>query len=165
MTETPPPASPPPATAPLSRGLRILLVVSLALNLLVAGLVAGRLFHGHPGGGHPMAVDLPLGPFARALSPEDRRAIGRDLLGDPALRDMRRSLREADLATLAAALRAEPFDRAAAAAVIAAQSQKLRALEDAVEEALLARFAAMTAEERAALADRLMAEMRRAPRD
>jgi uncharacterized membrane protein len=158
MTTTPPPA-------PMTRGLRILLVVSLALNLLVAGLVIGRLLDGRPDGGRPMAVDLPLGPFARALSPEDRRMIGRDLLGDPALRDMRRSVREADLAALAAVLRAEPFDSAAAAAVISGQSQKMRALEQAVEEALLARFAVMTPAERGALADRLMGEARRAPHD
>lgn len=161
MATTPPT----PPQAGMSRGLRVLLVVSLALNLAVAGLVVGRLVHGHPGGGRPMAVDLPLGPFARALSPEDRRAIGRDLLGDPALRDMRQSLREADIAALAEALRAEPFDSAAAAAVIARQSAKLRALEQAVEEALLSRFATMSAAERAALADRLVAETRRARPD
>lgn len=154
MTTDTTPSPPPP---PMKRSLRWLLILSLGLNLLVAGVVAGGLVRGGFGG-RPPAVELALGPFARALSPEDRRAIAGDLLGRADLRDMRRSAREADVAALAAALRADPFDPAAVSAALAAQRDKLGRLEAAVEAALLARFTAMTPADRAALADRIAAE-------
>ncbi|NBT52187.1 MAG: hypothetical protein EBT12_11660, partial [Marivivens sp.] len=54
-------------------GLRILLIVSLALNVLVIGVVAGGIMKGRspgPFGG----FDMTIGPFAEALGDDDRRA-------------------------------------------------------------------------------------------
>jgi uncharacterized membrane protein len=154
-----------PAAAPgMSRGVRWLLIASLGLNLLVAGVVVGNMVAG-PMGGRPPAVELALGPFARALEPQDRRAIARDLFDRADLRGMGRNERRADLAELAAALRAEPFDRDAVSAIMVRQRDKVRGLETAVEGAVLDRLAAMTAEERAGFAERLEAEIgHRGPR-
>ena len=152
-----PPSQPRPG---FSRGLRWLLIVSLALNLLVAGLVVGALArHGGPGG-RPRPAELSLGPFARALEPEDRRAVLRSLGDRPDLRPPGREERAAHFAEVVAALRAEPFDQPRAAAALAEQSERVAAVEQAVQEALLARLAAMTPAERAAFADRLLAELR-----
>jgi uncharacterized membrane protein len=145
-------------------GVRVLLIVSLAINLLVAGVIAGGLIMG-PMGGRPPGVDLTLGPFARALAPDDRRAIARDLMERADLGPMRRSERQADLAELAAALRADPFDSAALAEIMARQRARVRSLEGAVEAAVLERLSAMTAEERAGVADRLEREMDHRHRD
>jgi uncharacterized membrane protein len=143
----------------MRRGLRWLLIASLGLNLLVVGVVVGHVVSGPPGG-RP-SVEIALGPFARALSPDDRRAILRGLMDRADTGEMRRADRAADLGRLAAALRAEPFDRDAVAALMAEQRDKVRGLETAVEEAVLDRLATMTAEERAGFADRLESEIGR----
>lgn len=154
--------SPSPPRSGLPRGLRWLLIASLALNLLVAGLVVGALAREGGPGARPRPAELSLGPFARALEPEDRRAVLRSL-GDhrPDLRPLGRQDRAALFAEVMAALRAEPFDRARAAAALAEQSARVAEVERAVRDALLARLAAMTAAERAAFADRLEAELER----
>ena len=66
---------------------KIVLVVSLALNLAVAGLVIGAAIKGRFGDGPPRSFDLGAGPISRALEPEERRQIMRDLRQDRALRD------------------------------------------------------------------------------
>lgn len=152
-----PPVPPAPPAAPVRRGLRWLLIASLGVNLLVAGVVVGNLASGPMGRREP-SVELALGPFARALDPADRRAIARDLLERADLRDLRRAERQADLTALAAILRTEPFDREAVAAMMQAQREKVRTLEAEVEAALLDRLVAMTQAERAAFADRIEAE-------
>ena len=60
---------------------RVLLVVSLALNLLVIGAVAGVIIKGGPfkHGGPPHMAQGGVGPLTQALSKEDRRAIGREM--------------------------------------------------------------------------------------
>jgi uncharacterized membrane protein len=141
----------------MRRGLRWLLIASLGLNLLVAGVVVGEMVSG-PMGRRGPSVELALGPFARALAPEDRRAIARDLLDRADLRDLRRTERQEDMTALAAALRADPFEREAVAALMQAQRDKVRTLEAEVEAALLDRLVAMTPEERAGFADRIEAE-------
>jgi len=56
---------------------RIVLILSLALNLLVVGLVAGALLHRHQLPDRPPRIaDLGFGPYVRSLSREDREALG-----------------------------------------------------------------------------------------
>ncbi len=155
-----PPVPPLPPPAPMRRGLRWLLMVSLGLNLLVAVWWWVAWYPGPWGGGGRLS-NWRWGPFARALAPEDRRAIAQDLLDRADLRDLRRTERQADMTALAAALRAEPFDREAVAALMQAQRDKVRTLEAEVEAALLDRLVAMTAEERSGFADRIEAEASR----
>jgi uncharacterized membrane protein len=143
------------------RWMRWFLVASLALNLLVAGVVLGDLVGGGPPGrGRP--VELTLGPLARALGEEDRRAVLRELRGreggTPSPRE-----RRAAFADLVAAIRAEPFDADRAAAALAAQAERMAAVEREVQAALMARLAAMSPEARAAFADRLEGELGRGP--
>lgn len=109
--ETSGPAVPDPASKPVGRWVRIALAISLALNLGVAGIVAGAFFRdGGPMRGGMIARDIGFGPFTEALSKEDRGALRQAFLTKlPEMRDGRRVMR-ADFAELLTQLRAVPFD-------------------------------------------------------
>lgn len=145
----------PETSSSLSRFLRVVLVVSLALNLLVAGMVAGRLM-GHDER-QPRGVDLSLGPFTRALDDTDRRAI-RDHLRDGHHRPPGRKARAQQNMALLAAIRAQPFAPEAVAAELEKERSIATALIRAGHEALLARLSNASDAERQAFADRLEAE-------
>jgi uncharacterized membrane protein len=165
MTETvtsPPPPSPPPATPKSGRKLRIALAVSVALNLLIVGLVAGAMLRGGPP--DRMVRDLDFGPFTEALTSEDRDALRRDFIRQaPDLRDMRRQMRD-DFRSVLAALRADPFDVEALRDVVANQGDRMAARLALGQDLILARIAAMTPAERAAFADRLERRLERGPK-
>ena len=162
MTPSPSP-SVPPVVPPSGRKLRIALAVSVALNLLILGLVAGAVLR--DGGPHGRMVrDLDFGPFTEALTPEDRDALRRDFIRQaPDLRDMRRQMRD-DFSTLLAALRAETFDVEALRGVVANQGDRMAARLELGQDLMLARIAAMTPAERAAFADRLEQRLERGPK-
>ena len=101
MTISPNPSSPSPG-AP--RWMRVLLVLSLALNLLVAGLLIGDALTGGGPGRGPRPAEMALGPVAQALDPADRRAILGTLRGNPGLRPLGREERIAGLQEIAAVL-------------------------------------------------------------
>lgn len=104
------------ARPPRRRGMKIALVLSLALNLLVVGAVASAAWMYWRGGGWAGGKHH---AFTRAVNrlmedlPEDRRAIARQILErhkteiDP----LRKQLREARRSA-AAALEAETYDEA-----------------------------------------------------
>ena len=152
----------PTAKTPSGRGLKIALAVSLALNLAVAGLVAGAWLSDH-GPRRDMPRDLSFGPFTEALSPQDRRALRREFLSRaPEFRAARQeALAEFD--RLLAALRAEPFDPAALTSALAAiqtrNSDRLELGRSLIETRLLT----MEEADRRAFADRLDAALRRRP--
>ncbi len=142
--------------------LRVVLIVSLALNLLVVGVVAGGIFRGRPPA--PLGgVDLGSSPFARALNADDQRHVRDTLRGQmhnivPAAADRRLALQE-----LVAALRQDPFDPAAVQAMFDQQKLGAMAAMEASQAAVLDRIQAMDAAGRAAFADRLENEMRHPP--
>lgn len=135
-----------------SRLTRIVLVISLALNLAVVGLVVGTALSGTFGDRPPRSFDFGLGPVARALEPDERRAIGAALRRDAGLRDMNLRGRAQDMI---AALRAEPFDPEVLQSLLAAQRAHTARLQDAAQAALLDQIVQMTPERRAAFADRM----------
>lgn len=154
MTTSSSPSAPVTASS-APRWVRVLLVLSLALNLLVAGIVLGNaLTHGGPGRG-PRPAEMALDPVARALDPGDRRAILHGLRGNPDLRPLGEEERGAALDGIAAAVRAEPFDAARLREALSVRSDRIAAAQRAVQEALVARIAAMSPDERAAFAGRL----------
>lgn len=151
------------ARTSLPASFRWLLVASLALNLLVVGLLIGSvLSHGGAGRG-PRAMEMTLGPIARALEAEDRHAILHDLHDRPDLRSPDREERGAAFAEIVAAIRSEPFDRARAREAISHQAARVAGVEEAVREALVERLAVMAPTERAAFAGRLEAEIEKGP--
>lgn len=156
---TPPPPPPPRSL----RGLRIALAVSVALNLLVAGVVAGAILR-EGGPRDRMVRDLDLGPFTEALSQADRAAIRRDFLARmPEMREARRAMR-ADFEALLALLRAEPFEADSLRQVMAGHRARMQERLDLGQDLLLQRLEAMPPEARRAFADRLEDRLRRGPR-
>lgn len=146
-------------TSRVTGWLRWVLVISLALNLLVLGLLGSWwLKWGLHGGHHPPRVEHAGGPLTRALSHEDRRAIGRDM--HAAYRD-RGENRGARIVMLAELIRAEPFDRAAVMAQLTAQRDALNERLSLGQSLLLDRLDQMDTAERAAYADRLEEELKR----
>lgn len=140
------------------RGLgRIVLVLSLVLNLLLIGLIVGAVGSGRAG--PQKGFEAGLGPIGQILPREDRVKIGRDI---------RRALRAADRhpREIAAAMRevvslleAETFDTDAFVETVQAQQE----WQDVVRQAALTSFvdhiSTMSVEERrdvaATLRDRL----------
>lgn len=140
---------------PVHRSMRYLLIGSLALNLLVLGIIGGAVIRGPGGFGGPRGVDLALGPIVEALAPEDRQAIRTQLRANDMLRQHPRQNREALATALQAALRAEPYDPAAIEAALSIQQDRLVAVQTAGQQALVARIGLMTPQARLAFADRL----------
>lgn len=137
---------------------RLVLVLSLALNLLVVGVVVGGAVRHHRHGGDESARDIGFGPFTEALSKEDRKALRRAFLAaNPGFRDMRKDMGR-DMGDLIAALRADPWDAVAAGIILAGQSQRMTDWMDTGRDLLLERLSAMTPQDRAAFADRLEAD-------
>ncbi len=138
---------------------RIVLALSLALNLAVAGVVVGAIVSGRAGDGPPRSFDLGIGPIARALQPQERRAIGRSLRQDRSLRgvDFRDRLNR-----MVAALKAEPFDPDALRVLMDEQAASLAGIQARAQTATLEQIIAMTPERRHAFADRVLEELSRA---
>lgn len=140
--------------------LRVVLFASLALNLVIVGVVAGALLRdGGPGGPRGPGRDGAL-PYTAALSDDQRRAVRRAIVAarenNPAKGRWLPGYTEA-----IAILRAEQFDAAALEAVLIRQAEASRAYSDTGRAALLAAVAEMSAEDRAAYADRLEEAMAR----
>lgn len=155
MTDTslPKPAKP-------SRGLRIALAVSVALNLAVVGVVAGAMLRDGHGGRAAMVRDLGFGPFAEALRFEDRMAL-RDALfaRAPDIRESRRQMR-ADMQALLDLLRANDLDGDQLRSLMDSQHNRMTGQLKLGQELLQDFLIAMPTAERHAFADRLEAGMR-----
>ncbi|MEJ6394353.1 periplasmic heavy metal sensor [Gymnodinialimonas sp. 2305UL16-5] len=152
--------SPPPRR----RGLKIALAVSLALNLAIVGLAAGfALNYGGPKeGGPPRLAAMGLGPFALALSREDREAL-RDRVasdGGEILHAERREIGHA-LRDVEQALLANPFERDAVEAALARSRRAAEAMQASGHGALLDYVEEMSPAERAELAENLRRMLRR----
>jgi uncharacterized membrane protein len=168
MTDLPPPNVPPsvPTPTPRSgRGVKIVLAISVALNLAVAGLVLGAWASDH-GPRKGMPRDLGFGPFSEALSPEDRRALRKAFMDQaPDFRTTREAAR-AEFVTLLATLRATPFDPAALTAALTAIETRNANRLDLGRTLIEARLVQMSEADRLAFADRLEQGLRgKGPKD
>lgn len=163
QTPPPAPASPAPAPAPSGgRWLKLALVVSVGLNLAVAGLVLGARLGEGPR--RDMPRDMSFGPFSEALSDKDRRALRRDLMGRLGEFRTAREAARAEFAALVTALRADPFDpealKAALSAIETRNADRLELGRSLIEN----RLVEMSTAERQAFADRLERGLQRRPR-
>jgi uncharacterized membrane protein len=142
----------------IPRRFRVALGLSLGVNLLVAGLAVGAWMHGPPG--LRDGKDLGFGPFDEAFRPEDRAGL-RDAVRAKSgnLRDLRRVMGE-DLASVVAALRAEPFDPGALKAALATQAQHLSQRMAVGTEVIGTYLLALPEAERHAFADRIEHRLR-----
>ena len=155
-------------TSKTGRGVKIALGLSLAVNLLVLGLVGGAVLgNDRVRMAGPEAASLrSLGPIVGVLDEDTRRRLAIHVARSDT--GMRRDLRGLVSATRAFqdALRAEPFDRAAVTSALQSQRDFVLSAQENGHMLLLDELEAMSSEERLALADRLQDRLRRIrPRD
>ncbi|WP_299678991.1 periplasmic heavy metal sensor [uncultured Roseobacter sp.] len=154
-----------PSRRPMSRRIKILLGVSLALNLAVVGLIGGAVLrHGDGKGMGPRSTGFGAYglPYMMALPREDRRQIGRVIRSGADLPD--RSARRALYRDVLSALRATPFDAGVLAAAAARQAETTIAVQKTAQAAWLDVVAGMSDAERSAYADAVEDVLRRGPK-
>lgn len=140
------------------RWVRILLFVSLALNLLIVGLATGFFLNGPPNP-HGDRND-PVLPYTRALDEgqqrEVRRALRRSFASDG------RQVRDGYLSDYEAALkllRSTPFEAERISELLGAQAERGAEVRQRGQQVLSSYLAGLSPEERKAYADRLEAEV------
>ena len=138
---------------------RIVLLGSLALNLMMLGVAGGAYLNG--GGGPPRGVNFQLGPMSEALSREDRREIGKQIRRNIGRANPSASDRSAAYDNLIAIVQAEPFDRSALSMAIESQQRRQDALRTTALTAFVEHVAGMTAAQRIEFAERLKASSTR----
>lgn len=143
-----------PAGARVPRGMKIMLGLSLALNLLVVGVVAGAVMRGG-GPARGPAVTTYAMPYVRALPGADRRAIFRELRSAEVDGLPDHATRKALYADMIAALGADTFDQATIDAILAQQSTASVAVMKAAQQAWIGRVAKMSNAERHAYAEQV----------
>lgn len=148
-----------------SRGLRWLLIGSLTLNLLVAGVVGGAfLRHAGEGMPPPPPRHLGFGTWTAGLDREDHKALREAFRARGT--DFRAALQQdrADRAALIAALKAQPFDPAALDAVADRLQSRSYERSQLSEELIRAHIRNLSDAERRVFAERLQEAMKpRAP--
>ncbi len=137
--------------------LRVLLGVSLALNLLIVGLMGGAMvMRGKWQEHHKTRLEMMGGPMTRALSREDRRAMGREMRQNFGNRQTMHEEMRAGMEDLIADLKAVPFEAQAVANYMAGHHAEFNARLEQGQALLLQRLTKMDDAERAAYADRLL---------
>lgn len=140
-----PSAIPEPATKKAPRWMWVALVLSVAINLIIVGMVAAALFHFRGGHGGP---GKRFGHYVRSL-PDDRRQVLAPLFEQQraAIRPLRRKARQTRR-EIRDALQAEPYDRERLVAAHAAATKARSALDQARGEWITKFAESMTVQER-----------------
>ena len=138
----------------LSSLIRIVLVVSLALNLTVIGAVAGLAVSGRGNDGPQQRMYFQFGLLGRVLDRSDRRVIS-DMMRRNGPRPMSRDAMKLQVVEIARTLRADPFDPVALTGLIGTLRDHSARVQQNAQMVFVAHLAAMSAAERAKLADKL----------
>ena len=138
----------------LRRWVKVLLVASLALNLLFVGLAGGLAvrFGGGKEGRPPPSVGAAL---YRAMPDDDRRALRKELRRSHDRKAEREGHRQ-DVLAIAELLRATPFDREAVEALVRTQMMEGPRGVTHLRAAWIDRVSGMSGAARAEYADRLI---------
>jgi uncharacterized membrane protein len=153
-----------PAKPPFRWG-RVVLFVSLAINLAVAGVVGGAVL-GRIGDEKRdfAARDVGFGLFTEALTEADRKALRSAYVqAKPNIRAERQQMRD-DLQTILTALRADPFEVETLRIALDTGAARIAQRQAVGQGVVLDYLEKMPTAERAALADRLEASLKRHPR-
>lgn len=139
---------------------KVLLFLSLALNLLVVGVVAGAFFRpGHaPDRRSPeiaLRGDLGLGPYGQAMDRNDRRQLREALVSRaPDRRDTAAKMRSS-MVDIISAMRSTPFKIDDVRALIDVQQSRIVGSQDDSKDLFLDHLAGLDDAGRQAYADRL----------
>lgn len=146
----------------------VLLAVSLTLNLLVVGLIAGAYFRDErdtrrfPPPDRTTMRFTGFAPFFDAMPREARNRMGEALRGREEQFGPDRAALAAEFRDMLTALRAEPFDPNALEAVLATQQERAGARIEEGRAVLVEQIAEMSPTEREAFADQLESRFSRA---
>jgi len=149
-----------------SKGIRwgkVALVASLSVNVLIAGLAIGT-FANVKKGNNFVRTGEASGAYTFALSPKDRREIGKNMMSHFKEMGRDRDALQAEYQRMITVVTAEPFDRDAAQDVLGNQAEFANARRVAAEGLLLDQLESMTVEERLRFAERLQEGVKRRPR-
>ena len=150
--KTAPDAGPEKGRKPrMGRGMRILLILSLAFNLLIVGLAVGAVLSGGPKGHR----DARMPAHVRALDHEDRRAIGQDIRAAYRAGTFGKRAERQQSERLADLIAAQPFDRVAVGALSDEIEAGKRIRFEVARDIWLDRVEAMSPQARVAYAERL----------
>lgn len=141
---------------------RLLLFVSLAANLAVAGVVIGAMAK-HPHRDGPPRADRIGGVFSYALTHEDRREIGREMMQQVRANRPERGEVKAEFQRILTALRSDPYDGTALEESMQNQLREAMRRQDIGQKLLVQRISQMTPDERADFAGRLEEALNRPP--
>ena len=138
--------------------IKIVLALSLAVNLCIAGLVAGVILRGGPLAGRAPAMGYAM-PYVLALPRDLRREVFGAVRNDDSLPD-RRARRE-EYRDMINAMRATPFDVAAVEAVLLRQAEGVSRVQAAGQAAWLEAVTSLSDDERAAYSQRMEEALKR----
>jgi uncharacterized membrane protein len=141
---------------------RVVLIASLALNLAVAGVVAGAALR-FGGDWHDRRSGDFSVPYIRALSPTDRRAIGKELRRAHDVAATGIAARGALFTQMSEALRADSFDLARVEELSLQQRTAVTRRMSSAQNVWLRYVGDMSAEERSDYADRIDEALARGP--
>jgi uncharacterized membrane protein len=141
--------------------MKLLLAVSLAVNLAVLGMLGGAALRGAGDRGRPDVRDIGFGPFTDALSPQDRQELRRAFLQDGGNPRAMRQMMRTEVGTLLQVLRTEPLQEAELRAAFNRLRQRGQERLDLGQRLLADHIIAMSPDDRARFADRLEAMMAR----
>lgn len=161
MTDNPTTLPGPVPTSGAPRWMKVLLAVSLAMNLGVLGLVGGAALRGAGDRGRPDVRNIGFGPFSDALSPQDRQELRRAFLRDGGNPRAMRQMMRAEVGTLLQVLRTEPLQEAGVRAAFSQFQQRGQERLELGQRLLADRIIAMSPDDRARFADRLEEVMAR----
>ncbi|WP_158243212.1 periplasmic heavy metal sensor [Acidimangrovimonas sediminis] len=139
----------------LGRGWRLVLIASLGLNLLVAGVVGGAVFGEWRDHGRPIVRDLGFGPYGEALSPSDRTALIHAFAKETGGFRAERKVARENFGQLLSVLRTTPFNAGEMKVLMTQQEQHMAGRLALGQKLLIERIETMSPDERHAFADRL----------
>jgi uncharacterized membrane protein len=140
--------------------LRIVLILSLGLNLLIVGLVIGFLTIGKGERRVPPPRDA-AAPYTRSLEPDQQRALLRTMRGEYEGKRFRPGDLVKEYRQAVSLLRADPFDASSFEALLVEQAGRAQERLSTGQRALARHVADMSSDDRRAYADRLEAELNR----
>lgn len=142
---------------------KIALVVSLTVNVLIAGLAIGTFAQVKKSDGFVRTGEA-SGAYTFALSPKDRREIGKNMASYFKDKGRDRGALQKEYERMIDVVTSDPFDRAAAQDVLTNQAEFASDRRVAAEGLLLDQLENMTLKERQEFAQRLQEGVKRRPR-
>lgn len=139
----------------MKRWLRVVLVLSLALNLIIVGLVAGAAMRFGHKGPPPHVGEHPGSPILRALDHDDRREVGRSIRKTYRAYAATAESEQSFYLKLADVIEADPLQPDALRDASAALDMRMSERRVIAQKAWMEKVLGMSADDRRAYAERM----------